>query len=805
MDQNQQHSQGSENQGKTPDHQNVDRTEHEIANQSLGSDVHIEYGASEMDLPLVDYQVGDVRNAVQTTMNVDPQAKAYVNGQEVEGDYVLKAGDRLEFMRQSGSKGSQEVRRAELASEVEQQQNSVTIFSNGTAHHRRVVGVKGFEKVQIPVNRNHVADVLSSLVVTNSAVSSGAVRIANPATYTPHSQPVVQLDRKAVMVDMARKFCGSGVIISQANNEIKGVLCGTDTREARGVSSVLIEDVVVVLTDDGLRQARVADIVSMKFNDKAIQSEIEKSLRDAFNNIKPESSFISLSLASEGDEAIALVDYIVPASAWKMSYRLIRKDDGSEDGSCIFQGYAIVDNNTDEDWQDVIVSVVAGEPMTFSTDLAECKIPNRQHVNIVSEAVVGGEEVTRGIRRRRRLDAGSSSSSRSFASSGEAVFEAMSIGSDECCSGEIAEMSQAEIDEVGDFSIFKTGETITINSNTSALVPMFSVPLDECKTVLHYQGGTQANRCVAFTNSTKHSLSRGTCNIYEQGINAGLSVLPALKPGGFALVPHAVETGVRFKMEPGERTAVGYKGFRITDTVAYSQVMHKTQTVLYADNSTDEDFTLYYDYVHQLGPHPHASHASDLVLKIEVDGTVIDNNEVGGVTCQEVLLDGNLIVQVSRLATQIPANSVAAITIVENGLVESSMQVVGEFQRFLNQCQNWPAQSFEIDKCVELSRSIEQKRKERQDLVDEVAKLGTRLVRLRENMKSLSENFNTEKFAEVTKMQQELVEANNRITEIEDQLAPNLEEEIRRLKGELDEAIKAINIDLSFDEPRPMA
>ena len=48
----------------------------------------------------------EVKKMLQDTLNIDPEAESYVNGEQVpEGDYLLKDGDRLEFSRKAGSKG----------------------------------------------------------------------------------------------------------------------------------------------------------------------------------------------------------------------------------------------------------------------------------------------------------------------------------------------------------------------------------------------------------------------------------------------------------------------------------------------------------------------------------------------------------------------------------------------------------------------------------------------------------------------------------------------------------------------------
>jgi hypothetical protein len=76
------------------------------AEQALGK-VECKYGAHTV---MMDYQgltVGEAENALRDLFNVEEGAEAYVNGDLVEDkDGVqLKAGQRLEFMREAGTKG----------------------------------------------------------------------------------------------------------------------------------------------------------------------------------------------------------------------------------------------------------------------------------------------------------------------------------------------------------------------------------------------------------------------------------------------------------------------------------------------------------------------------------------------------------------------------------------------------------------------------------------------------------------------------------------------------------------------------
>ena len=59
------------------------------------------------------------------------------------------------------------------------------------------------------------------------------------------------------------------------------------------------------------------------------------------------------------------VGYIQQTPVWKTSYRLVLKDDEQP----FLQGWAIVENTTENDWKDVELTLVSGRPISFIMDL----------------------------------------------------------------------------------------------------------------------------------------------------------------------------------------------------------------------------------------------------------------------------------------------------------------------------------------------------------------------------------------------------------------------------------------------------
>jgi len=67
--------------------------------------IHVSCGASSGNFPVTGKTVKDVGDFLREVLNVDRLSTGLVNGKEVDGDYVLKSGDNLEFLKPAGKKG----------------------------------------------------------------------------------------------------------------------------------------------------------------------------------------------------------------------------------------------------------------------------------------------------------------------------------------------------------------------------------------------------------------------------------------------------------------------------------------------------------------------------------------------------------------------------------------------------------------------------------------------------------------------------------------------------------------------------
>lgn len=68
--------------------------------------VEVVHGAEAQTLAIAGHNVQDVRDYLKHVLNIPTDAQARVDGNLVDGDYILQADETLEFVKTSGQKGS---------------------------------------------------------------------------------------------------------------------------------------------------------------------------------------------------------------------------------------------------------------------------------------------------------------------------------------------------------------------------------------------------------------------------------------------------------------------------------------------------------------------------------------------------------------------------------------------------------------------------------------------------------------------------------------------------------------------------
>lgn len=670
--------------------------------------------------------------------------------------------------------------------------NSVKLYSNGSAVITKGYRLKGKEplKVTIPVKKDDLDDVVSSLSVL------GDVTLPDPPNYTPtNSNPTtLSLDGKNVLRELATKLRGAEAEIAQGVTISRGRLYGIQTYQQETNGSVFERFRILLGTANGVQQFEEADITSLKFTDEFVQSEIDKSLAASFAAIKPDSRNVDLTIVPNEGAETAAVSYATPCAAWKTRYQIrILK------GIATLERQAVVDNDTDDDWREVTLSVITGEPISFSTDIADIRRPTRSRVNVVSDtatsAVIAEDAIVpSGINfqdRRGGQHAVAKSAMRSMAMMPAAAacsFE--SAQADYCSEGgmeslggagsfnnmQVAPVQSAEVRESGDFSVFTAPNPVTILSRKSAIIGLGNLALDDAKTVLLYKPAKNERRpytAIKFKNTTQSSLSKGVCEVYVDGDRQGKCVLESTKQGEETFLVHAVETGVKAFRDAGN---VEYRRIRvkISEGVVYCEQLTTQQTKYRVQNSKGEDFQFEIEHNRQWP-------GSKLSVSVD-EGQQTSVDTPSG----------------CRVSTTLPSNGTLVVTVTEN-LVQEQQYGVNPYwlQQNLVIVNHPLSRNKSIQGIIEAQQAVDAVQNSINEADEEVATL----TEEQERLIALIPNLHA---AQANNSKNELAEAEGRIKTLTKTTLPQLRKDLKKANDTVKAALLKLKTDWT-DEDAPQA
>src|SRR5262249_17215014 len=109
---------------------------------------------------------------------------------------------------------------------------------------------------------------------------------------------------------------------------------------------------------------KLSEVQRVRFLNPVLDSEIKKALETLALSHDTQKKAVSLHFTGEGKREVR-VGYVVENPIWKTSYRLVL----GKEKKPFLQGWAVVENPSDEDWKDVRMALVSGRPISFQMDL----------------------------------------------------------------------------------------------------------------------------------------------------------------------------------------------------------------------------------------------------------------------------------------------------------------------------------------------------------------------------------------------------------------------------------------------------
>ncbi len=284
---------------------------------------------------------------------------------------ALLSSTALSFARAEGPSGEIPVDR-------------VILSTSGLANFVHKMQVKDNATVEFPVRFEQVDDILKSLVIFDRQGRLGGVTL-------PGKQPLEQVFKDLPFTQeqlsnpmlLINAYQGAAITLKGGGNaEISGkVIQVTPEQVELEDGKTVTKHRISVMTAEGMRQALLEDLQSMRFDDAKIRGEIARALDSIRENGTSERRMLTVSLPGEGARPVTL-SYVVDAPLWKTAYRLVLPEGEGKDKKGLLQGWAVVENMTASDWNNVDMTLVSGNPVTFRQSLYESYYVQRPEIPV---------------------------------------------------------------------------------------------------------------------------------------------------------------------------------------------------------------------------------------------------------------------------------------------------------------------------------------------------------------------------------------------------------------------------------------
>ena len=258
----------------------------------------------------------------------------------------------------------------------------VMLSSGGMGYFEYEATVEGDATLKLAVSLQQVDDVLKSLVVYDDKGGVGGLSL-------PGREPLAQAFKdlpfdqeslgspsqllatlKGAQVTVGGSRSVSGRIVSVQEETVS-------LGEGKGTTS---RTRVTLYTDLGLQQFILEEAENLQFADASLRDKVGQALVAIQSNRAKDARTIELSARGKGKRTVR-VAYIVEAPVWKASYRLTLEADPAAPRSPL-QGWATIENLSGQHWKDIDLTLVSGRPVAFHQALYNAYYVTRPEVPV---------------------------------------------------------------------------------------------------------------------------------------------------------------------------------------------------------------------------------------------------------------------------------------------------------------------------------------------------------------------------------------------------------------------------------------
>ena len=473
----------------------------------------------------------------------------------------------------------------------------VVLYKHGVGYFERIGDVDGDTSLDLHFKAAEMNDVLKSL--TTLDLTGGLIASISYESTKPIEKQLddisIRLTDENSLTDLLAQAKGARVAVNLGTKKVEGTIIGIETVSRKDGDAVLTSNRLALLVNgEALQSYDMLDISSTVFLDENLRKDLQHLLNTLISAKKKDRKKLTIFAKGKGRREI-LASYVVETPVWKTSYRVLLGKDKP-----LIQGWALVDNTQDEDWESVALTLVAGLPVSFIYGLYSPRYKRRPVVRVQEEEAYGPpllEQTEESFPDEAPFAAGmilSESAVPAAPALSRKRSAKMSAG--HSAVGKLDQVQTRTV-EVGDLFHYEIENPITVKRGQSALVPILQTTFEGKRVAVYNSEVREKNpmSAILFKNITGMTLEGGPMTVLEEDNYVGESMLDTMKPDEERIVPYSVELGCIISIDYSRDHTAYYLSRILHGTLQlYRYVIQKRTYII--NNKGDKKLDLFLEH-----------------------------------------------------------------------------------------------------------------------------------------------------------------------------------------------------------------
>jgi len=499
----------------------------------------------------------------------------------------------------------------------------VIIHRSGISYYILEGSVIGTGKFELEFKIDEMDDVLKSLFVLDTSEKGYISSISYDAALETSQllkSIMLNIPDKGSLTSLITQIKGADVKLNVTGGKtIVGTIIGIEEIEKMNKNEKTVENLLILLQENNeISKFNFSDFKSFDIINEDIKKDLKFFLDTVISGKKKDAKKIIINCESGGDnevDRIIFVYFIRESPIWKTSYRLIMSKEQAQEEKCLLSGWSLIENTTNQDWEKVELSLVAGMPVSFKYEFYRPIFIQRPVIRPPRVLSVKPTEIEEGLEMEEyeeyemdALEAAPRAMMKKAkmgrlgmpppAPAATAGFGGMrGAMSDDALLDKVKSQTQVETKDLGELFEYNISNPVTIKRKQSALVPILTEVIKARRVLLYNKNeyDKNPNACLEITNNTNLILERGPVTIIYDDNLAGEAIIPFLNKEDTRLLNYAVEQAVLITHEVKTESLSVHK-ITIGSGYSYEYYYTNMMTTYKIKNKTSEEKELYLDH-----------------------------------------------------------------------------------------------------------------------------------------------------------------------------------------------------------------